>query len=52
MQQPTQNSQLVCRTCKGNCTIKIKAHTRGGTTEKTVTCPACKGSGKAGYLTK
>lgn len=50
--QPGEKS-APCRTCAGKKTINVQAHNKGGVTEtKAVTCPACRGSGNAGYVTK
>lgn len=53
MEKPVGNSCVLCRTCGGKKVIKIQAHTSGKAVEaKQATCPACRGSGKAGYVTK
>lgn len=52
--QPGEKSRPVCRTCEGKKVINVQAH-KGGKPDgdaKPVACPACRGTGAAGYLTK
>lgn len=46
-------SRPQCRTCRGEKVITVKTH-RGGAVvgEAKAECPACRGTGRAGYIKK
>jgi hypothetical protein len=50
---PAGGSQAACLTCRGAKTINVVEH-KAGEPARTVAapCPACRGTGGRGYLTK